>query len=136
MTSQAWLRAAADGVLVLHAAFVAFVVLGLMAIWIGYFRGWSFVRHLGFRVTHLLAMGVVVWQVIAEKWCPLTLLENALRRRAGIDARYESSFIEHWLHRILFFDLSQATFTVMYLSFFALIVASFVIVRPRRWGRE
>ncbi len=55
----------ADLVLLVHFAFVAFVALGFLAIWVGYFCRWPFVRDLRFRVAHLLAMGVV----LAESSC-------------------------------------------------------------------
>src|SRR2546423_13921105 len=42
-------------VLLAHFAFVAFVALGLLVIWVGYFCGWPFVRDLRFRLAHLLA---------------------------------------------------------------------------------
>ena len=50
----------ADLMLLVHFAFVAFVVLGFLAIWVGYFCRWPFVRDLRFRVAHLLAMSVVL----------------------------------------------------------------------------
>jgi hypothetical protein len=46
----------ADAILVIHFAFVAFVVLGFVVIWIGYFARWSFVRDLRFRLVHVAAM--------------------------------------------------------------------------------
>ena len=44
---------AADAILVLHFAFVAFVVLGFVVIWIGYFFGLEFIRNAPFRVCHI-----------------------------------------------------------------------------------
>src|SRR6266853_5488041 len=70
----------ADLVLLVHFAFVAFVALGFLAIWVGYFCRWPFVRDLRFRVAHLLAMGVVLAESLTGLICPLTTWENQLRR--------------------------------------------------------
>lgn len=124
----------ADLVLAIHFAFVVFVIGSFLVIWIGRVCGWSFVRNFTFRITHLLAMGFVALQVIIGMHCPLTVLERGLRERAG-QVMYEGSFIEHWIGRILFYDLSGWVFAVAYLSFFALIVLTFWKVPPR-WPRR
>jgi len=52
-------RLMADLILVIHALFVAFVVLGLFAVLSGKYLRWSWVRNLRFRLFHLAAIGVV-----------------------------------------------------------------------------
>ena len=126
----------ADLVLLVHFAFVAFVALGFLAIWLGYFCRWSFVRDLRFRLTHLLAMGVVLAESLTGFICPLTTWENQLRRQAGESPGYSGSFIQHWVGRILFHDWSEQTFTFIYAGFFILVGLSFWIVRPRRRARR
>jgi hypothetical protein len=121
----------ADVVLAIHFAFVVFVIGGFVVIWIGRALRWSFVRSLGFRITHLLAMGFVALQVVFGVSCPLTTLERALRDRAALPT-YEGSCIEHWLGRILFYDLHDWVFTVTYIGFFLLIALTFWKVPPRR----
>lgn len=135
ITIENFYNVLADLILVIHFAFVAFIIGGFVVIWIGYFRRWSFVRNLGFRVVHLLAMGFVALQTLAGMACPLTAWENALRGRAGAALRYEESCIEHWLGRILFYDVSEWMFTVIYVGFFALIVLTFWKVPPR-WPKQ
>jgi hypothetical protein len=81
----------ADLVVLVHVAFVVFAVLGglLAARW----------RRLVW--IHLPA---VIWAVIVEffGWvCPLTPLENWLRRRAG-QAVYPSDFIAHYILPVLY----------------------------------
>ena len=126
----------ADVVLLVHFAFVAFVALGFLAIWLGYFCRWSFVRDLRFRLTHLIAMGVVLAESLTGFICPLTTWENQLRRQAGESPGYSGSFIQHWVGRILFHDWSEQTFTFIYAGFFILVGLSFWIVRPRRRARR
>lgn len=83
----------ADLVVVVHLAFVAFVVLGgLLAL------RWPWVAAL-----HLPA---AAWGVLIEfgGWiCPLTPLENALRQRGG-EAGYSGGFVERYLLSILYPD--------------------------------
>jgi hypothetical protein len=121
----------ADLVLLVHFAFVAFVSLGFLVIWLGYFCRWPFVRDLRFRVTHLLAIGVVLAESLTGFFCPLTTWENQLRRQAG-GSGYSGSFVQHWVGRILFHDWSEQTFTFIYAGFFILVGLSFWIVRPHR----
>ena len=121
----------ADVVLVLHFTFVLFVVLGLLITWIGYFAEWRFVRNPWFRSAHLLAMAVVVAESLFGIICPLTNWEATLRLKAGEDPAYAGSFIQHWVHRVMFFEVSEITFTFIYVAFFVVIILSFVVVRPR-----
>jgi hypothetical protein len=84
-------RVLADVVVVLHLAFVLFVVLG----------GWIVLRRPRVAWIHLPA---VAWAVVLELagWiCPLTPLENRLRRAAG-GVGYEGGFIEHYLVPVLY----------------------------------
>lgn len=121
----------ADLILAIHALFVAFVVLGLVAVLLGKYRRWCWVRNLRFRLAHLAAIGVA----LAESWlglvCPLTEWENRLREVAGGKA-YSNSFIQHWLHNILFYDFAPWVFTVAYTIFGILVLAAWLLVPPER----
>src|SRR5436190_2400243 len=92
----------ADLVLVVHFAFVLFVLLGLFAIWMGRFLRWSWVRNFWFRLAHLLAIGIVVAESVGGVVCPLTTWEDKLRRLAGGGEIYAGSFMQHWIHRLMF----------------------------------
>ena len=120
----------ADSLLVLHVAIVAFVILGLVFVFLGSFLNWAWVRNFWFRVCHLIAIGIVVLQSWLGVICPLTTWEMALRSRAG-DASYEGSFIQHWLHAILYFNAPEWVFILSYTVFGALVLLSWFIIRPR-----
>jgi Protein of Unknown function (DUF2784) len=136
MTLYQWLcLALADVVLMIHAAFVTFVFIGLMLIWIGRFRGWAFVRHFWFRAAHLAAIGVVAAESLLGFVCPLTRWEDRLRLLAGGRQRYAGSFIEHWLHRLIFFDFDPRDFTIAYVSFLLAVAVTFWLIPPR-WPRR
>lgn len=81
----------ADLVVVVHLAFVVFVVLGGLLV---LRRGWVAWLH----------VPAAVWGALIELFgwvCPLTPLEQWLRRRAG-EAGYQGGFVEHYLLPILY----------------------------------
>ena len=125
----------ADAILIVHFAFVAYVVVGLLVVWIGFPFRWRFIRNIWFRSTHLLAMGVVVAESVFGVVCPLTTWEHDLRTLAG-SGSHDKSFMEYWVHRIMFFDLEPETFTLIYGVFFLALVLSFVFIPPRWPGRR
>lgn len=122
-------RLLADVVLVVHALFVAFVVLGQLAILGGLALRQSWARNFHLRVAHGVAIGIVVLQAWLGVLCPLTILENSLRARAG-EAGYGESFIAWWLHRILFYEAEPWVFTAAYTAFGAIVLATWVFARP------
>jgi len=134
MLPDSWFHHAADILLVIHVAFVTFVVSGLILILLGKLRRWNWVRNPWFRFAHLAAIGIVVLGSWVGLVCPLTSLEMALRQHAG-DAVYPGSFIAHWLDRLLYYQAPEWVFTVCYTLFGALVVASWFWVRPRRLGK-
>lgn len=121
---------AANGVLILHVGYVAFVVLGLLLILIGGLFRWRWVRNRWFRAVHLLAITIVVLESWLNITCPLTTLENWLRVKAGAET-YEGDFIAIWLHSILFFDLPSWVFVYGYTAFGAAVLAGLILVPPR-----
>ena len=84
-------RLLADAVLVFHALFIAFAVLGgLIAVC---------QRGKAYRYWLWLHLACAAWAatVVIMGWtCPLTPLEQTLRQAAG-EQGYKSSFIEHYL---------------------------------------
>ena len=123
---------AADALLILHFSFVCFVVGGLALIWIGYLFKWRFIYNRIFRVIHLLAIGIVILQAFLGQNCPLTIWENKLRVLAGEGIVYQGSFIQYWVHTIMFFNMPQNMFTIVYAAFFIVVCLTFIVIRPRR----
>jgi len=128
-TSTAY-QLAADAVLLVHALFVLFVVSGLILILAGGALGWAWVRLRWFRITHLVAIGVVVIQSWLGAICPLTTLESLLRARAG-GSGYPGSFIAHWVEALLYYQAPSWVFVVCYTAFGVLVAAAWFWVRPR-----
>ena len=120
----------ADALLLTHVLFVAFVIFGLLFTITGRFLGWSWVRNPYFRLTHVVAIGVVVLQSWLGMICPLTIWEMALRAKAG-DATYAGTFVAHWLQTILYYQAPNWVFALVYTIFGLLVAASWIWVRPR-----
>lgn len=121
----------ADIVLVVHAAYVFFVVGGQLSILAGWARGWSWTRHRLFRLLHVLAIGLVTVEAWLGAACPLTVAENALRSAADGGA-YETTFLTHWLGRVIFYTAPEWVFTAIYTVFALVVILTWVLYPPRR----
>ena len=84
-------RYLADAVLLLHLGFILFVVCGGFLVW-----RWPRLAWL-----HLPAAAWGAYVEISGRLCPLTPLENHLRRLAG-ESGYPGSFVEHYLLPIVY----------------------------------
>lgn len=129
MSSSTFYLALADAVLVLHLSFVVFVVAGLLLVLAGGVLGWTWVRNRIFRVSHLVAIGIVVLQSWLGMICPLTDLEMWLRTQAG-EAVYSGTFVSHWLQTLLYYEAPMWVFALCYTVFGLLVLASWFWVRP------
>jgi hypothetical protein len=84
-------RIAADLVLALHLAFIAFVIVGGLLV-------------LHYRWLVFVHIPSALWGTFVEtsgRICPLTIWENSFRRSAG-ESGYADSFIEHYLLPIIY----------------------------------
>ena len=84
-------RLAAETVLLLHLAFIVFVIAGATGA-----ARWSWLP-----LIHLPAAAWGVFVELTGRLCPLTTAENYLRLKAG-EAGYSESFIEHYLLAIIY----------------------------------
>ena len=120
------LRIAADLIVLVHFAFVIFVVAGgLLAL------KWPKMAYL-----HIPAAVWGAWIGFANWICPLTPLENHLRRLTG-EAGYAGGFIEHYITRILYPAGLTAGMRVM--LGVAVVAANLMVYRvyfARRRSRE
>jgi hypothetical protein len=119
-------RALADLVLVVHLAYVLFVVLGGLLV-----LRWPRVAWL-----HVPA---AIWGVLIEYtgWiCPLTPLENSLRMRGG-EAGYSGGFIEHYIQPLLYpAGLTRLTQVVLGSLALVLNLTAYAVVVSRMRDRE
>jgi hypothetical protein len=93
--------ALATAVLFLHGLFIFWVIFGALLA-----RGRPMLRWL-----HIASL---VWGILTEllPWpCPLTLLENWLEARAGVEP-YQGGFLLHYLDRVVYPNISPTVLTV------------------------
>ena len=115
----------ADLVLIIHFLYVLFVVGSLPVIWLGAWFKLAFVRNPWFRYLHLAAILLVVAESLVGIVCPLTAWENSLRQ---IETNH--SFIQQWLHQIMFYTLPEGVLTTVYILFAGLVAVTFKWVPP------
>jgi hypothetical protein len=88
-------------ILLLHALFILWVVFGALLT-----RSRPVLRWL-----HIASL---VWGILTEllPWpCPLTVLENWLEARAGVQP-YQGGFLLHYLDKLVYPDISASVLTV------------------------
>jgi hypothetical protein len=120
----------ANSVLILHVAYILFVLAGLILIVMGGILRWQWVRNFCFRIVHLAAILFVVMESWLGVSCPLTRWEYSLRAAAG-QLQPAGDFIAYWLQNIFFFDAPAWMFALCYSIFFGLVILSWVLVPPR-----
>ncbi len=90
-----WYRAMAGSVLLLHAAYIAWVIFGAF-----FTRGRA--RLAALHVATLV-YGMII--EIFGFWCPLTALETWLEMRGNVPA-YRGPFLLHYLDAVVYPDIS------------------------------
>lgn len=122
----------ADLILLVHLGIVAYAVLLPPLVLIGGWRGWSWVRRPGLRLVHLGLIVFVATQALLGELCPLTIWEHELRIAAGQRGYGDQGLIADLLHRLLFKRWPAEVFTVIYVGYALVVLASFALVPPRR----
>jgi uncharacterized protein DUF2784 len=110
-------RLAADAVLLVHLAFILFVLVGGILVW---------------RIPKLawLHGPAIAWAIFVEatgRICPLTPLENRLRLASG-EAGYAGDFVSHYLLRIIY---PEALTREVQIAIVLVVVAVNVVVYSR-----
>ena len=121
-----WYVLLADAVALVHVLFVLFVMFGaLLVLW------WP--RAVGIHAPAL------VWGLIVEcsgTTCPLTPLENRLRRLGG-ESGYSEDFLSHWLLMILYpASLTRSVQFVLGASLLLLNLGLYLWIWRRRLHRS
>lgn len=112
----------ADGVVLLHFAFLLFVVLGGLLTLRWWKAAWL----------HLPAAAWGAWVELYLRYCPLTPLENALRVKAGL-AAYGGGFIDHYLMPVIYPPgLTPGLQTLLGV----LLVAAYSVIYAVAWRRH
>ncbi len=116
----------AQAVLAIHLGVIAFNLFGLVAIPLGGWLGWRFVRGFWWRAAHLACLAVVALQAALGQACFLTLWQDALS--GGASGR--TPMIMAAINRAIYWPLPIWVFAVMYLAVFAYALALWWWVPP------
>jgi polyferredoxin len=117
----------ADALLLVHFLIVAFIVGGLVLVWVGAGLGWRWVRNPWFRYLHLAAIAYVAAEAVLGVMCPLTVWEDMLR--GGVRAE---SFVGRWVRHFLYYEAPPWVFTAAYVLWTLATAATLRIVPPRQ----
>jgi hypothetical protein len=122
----------ADVVLVVHFAFVLFVVGGLALVLVGAAAGWRWIRNRAFRYTHLAAIVFVAAEALVGVACPLTVWEYLLRGGTPDGP----SFVGRWVSRLLYYDFPDWVFATAYVLFAIAVAVTLWRVPPETRSRK
>src|SRR3989304_5567612 len=98
-------RILADMIMLIHFAWILFMLWGFVLTIRAFWRPKIFERWL-FRSIHLLGILLVLALEILNKYCPLTIWENALRRHYDPTTDYPGSFIMGHVEKLIYPDVS------------------------------
>lgn len=121
----------ADSVAAIHLLFVMFVVFGEFYIILGLWVPIPGIRNLWFRLAHLFAIGIVVFETVFGISCPLTVLEFELRYD-GQSGGNDAGFVANLVQELLYYNFSPIVFDLLYLFFGLLVLLTWVSIPPRR----
>ncbi len=116
----------AEAVLALHIGVILFNVFGLVAIPLGAWRGWRFVRVAWWRFVHLGALAAVAAQAVAGRACFLTIWQGAL---SGVGSN-EPPLIMRWVDVVVYWPLPLWFFTALYVAVWCYALALLWLVPP------
>ena len=112
-------------VLAAHLAVIAFNLFGLVAIPLGAWRGWTFVRVRWWRALHLASLAVVALQALAGRACFLTIWQDDMSGSAT-----EQPLIMRVVNGLIYWPLPMWVFTAAYAAVFVYVLALWRFVPP------
>ena len=128
---NAWLEdILADLIAAAHIGYFIYVVGGCAAIIVGFTRRHAWIRNPWFRLSHLAAVYIVVFENVFNIACPLNSAEWQLRStsQSAVEA---SSGVGGLLDQLLFHTIPGNVLNVMYSVFAIFLLVALVLVPPR-----
>ncbi len=120
----------ADLASILHVSYIAAVILGQMAIIIGFVLRKPFAREVWFRSVHLFMMLVVAFQELFGRRCPLTDIENYFNLMAGREVDTDYTFLGRLATELTYYAFPDWVFTLIYLGFGAIVLSTMILYPP------
>ena len=119
---------AALAILGIHLVIIVFNVVGCIAVPIGAWRRWRWVREFWWRLAHLLCLLVVAVQALAGRACFLTILQaDAAGHTHGVQP-----LIAGWINHVIYWPLPLWVFAAGYVAVFLYVIGLWIWVRPQR----
>lgn len=112
-----------DTVLVIHFAWIIFIITALPIA--------LFFNLKGLRIFHTLALIFTIIMQATGTLCPLTIIEENLRRRGSATFSYEGSFIITWLRKLIYIEDLGVSLMVIYVL--TAIFLLFTLLSYRLW---
>ena len=129
----------ADLVVIIHFAWIVFVLWGFIltvysSISVYFFsagkdRAKAFFDRWIFRTVHVAGIVYVAVLTVLGKICPLTTLENILRRQYNPELTYPGSFVMHYIQKLIYPEANFLIFVVptMIIAIFSIVM---FVIRP------
>ena len=126
----AFANLAANLVAVVHIAYFLFIVGGMVAIVASLRRHIPWARNPWFRIAHIAAIYIVLFEELTGFPCPLNVLQWTIRG-AETGSNEASSGVGGLLDYLLYHTISPLALDVMYWSFGALVLLMLWLAPPR-----
>ncbi len=118
-------------ILAIHGAVIAFNLFGLIAIPMGSWRHWRFIREPVWRWLHVASLAIVALQAGLGRACFLTIWQDEL---TGMTAA--APLIMRTVNAVIYWPLPLWVFAAIYLTLFGYTLALLWFVPPTRRWRE
>lgn len=121
-------RILADLIVVVHFAWILFMLIGFILTVRGFFYKEFFDRWL-FRTIHLIGIAYVNLLGILGQYCPLTLWEKLLRAQYDPSLTYPGTFMIHYVEKLIYPDINPWLIRIptIFITVFTIVV---FILRP------
>ena len=124
----------ADIIVVIHFAWISFMLIGFILTLCGPFYKRFFDWWL-FRTLHLFGIVYVGLLALLREYCPLTILENMLRQKYNPELRYPGSFLVHYIEKLVYPDVNPSIILIPTAIIALFTVVVFIIKPPTKIKR-
>lgn len=125
----------ADIIVVMHFAWILFMLVGFMLTLIGFWWKSFFDRWL-FRTLHLCGIAYVGLLAFLKEYCPVTILENILRARYNPESTYPGSFIVYYIEKLVYPEVNPLVILIPTIIIAVFTVVVFIIRPPAKIRRK
>lgn len=131
-------KVAADLIVVVHFAWILFMLWGFFLTLAGVIRLYilrrpsAFMDRWIFRTLHLGGIAFVALLAALNQYCPLTVWEYNLRRPADPDLAWPGSFIVYWIERFVYPDVHPLIIVIPTIGVALFTLLAYVLCPPAK----